>query len=157
MFLEEGCDEGTFVARGIIPTFSQYELNIRPASSARIDVVVRSTNSSVTQPRSFFQEDTDNDEIGCNIRIHSQGLPPVFTPDFFTVQRVLVGLIMDDKAVLRHGQRVVTPIGDGEILSGGFSPTIRTGPFSRTRCRPSVATVSPSLISPETRIASGLR
>jgi hypothetical protein len=23
-----GCDEGTFVARGIIPTFSQYELNI---------------------------------------------------------------------------------------------------------------------------------
>ena len=46
---------------------------------------------SVTQPRSFFQEDTDNDEIGCNIRIHSQGFPPLFTPDFFTVQRVLVG------------------------------------------------------------------
>jgi hypothetical protein len=46
---------------------------------------------SVTQPRSFFQEDTDNDEIGCNIRIHSQGFPPSFTPDFFTVQRVLVG------------------------------------------------------------------
>jgi aminomethyltransferase len=40
------------------------------------------------------------------------------------VDRVLVGLIMDDKGVLRHGQRVVTPIGDGEILSGGFSPTI---------------------------------
>ena len=40
------------------------------------------------------------------------------------VKRVLVGLIMDDKGVLRHGQRVVTPIGDGEILSGGFSPTI---------------------------------
>ncbi len=46
---------------------------------------------SVTQPRSFFQEDTDNDEIGCNIRIHSQGFPPVFTPDFFTNQRVLIG------------------------------------------------------------------
>jgi hypothetical protein len=46
---------------------------------------------SVTKPRSFFQEDTDNDEIGCNIRIHSQGFPPVFTDDFFTVQRVLVG------------------------------------------------------------------
>ncbi|MEO5823304.1 MAG: hypothetical protein ABIT71_22595 [Vicinamibacteraceae bacterium] len=46
---------------------------------------------SVTKPRSFFQEDTDNDEIGCNIRIHSQGFPPVFTPDFFTIQRVLVG------------------------------------------------------------------
>ncbi len=40
------------------------------------------------------------------------------------VKRVLVGLIMDDKGVLRHGQRVVTPVGDGEILSGGFSPTI---------------------------------
>jgi len=40
------------------------------------------------------------------------------------VKRVLVGLIMDEKGVLRHGQRVVTPAGDGEILSGGFSPTI---------------------------------
>ena len=40
------------------------------------------------------------------------------------VGRVLVGLIMDEKGVLRHGQRVVTPAGDGEILSGGFSPTI---------------------------------
>ena len=40
------------------------------------------------------------------------------------VKRVLVGLLMDDKGVLRHGQRVVTPAGDGEILSGGFSPTI---------------------------------
>jgi len=40
------------------------------------------------------------------------------------VKRTLVGLIMDDKGVLRHGQRVVTPAGDGEILSGGFSPTI---------------------------------
>jgi hypothetical protein len=46
---------------------------------------------SVTKPRSLFQEDTDNDEIGCNIRIHSQGFPPVFTDDFFTNQRVLVG------------------------------------------------------------------
>ena len=40
------------------------------------------------------------------------------------VKRVMVGLIMDDKGVLRHGQRVATPAGDGEILSGGFSPTI---------------------------------
>jgi aminomethyltransferase len=40
------------------------------------------------------------------------------------VKRALVGLLMDDKGVLRHGQRVVTPLGDGEILSGGFSPTI---------------------------------
>jgi aminomethyltransferase len=38
--------------------------------------------------------------------------------------RVMVGLVMDDKGVLRHGQRVVTPNGDGEILSGSFSPTL---------------------------------
>jgi aminomethyltransferase len=40
------------------------------------------------------------------------------------VPRALVGLVMDDKGVLRHGQRVVTPQGDGEILSGTFSPTL---------------------------------
>ncbi len=40
------------------------------------------------------------------------------------VRRVMVGLVMDDKGVLRHGQRVVTPSGDGEILSGTFSPTL---------------------------------
>jgi aminomethyltransferase len=38
--------------------------------------------------------------------------------------RVMVGLVMDDKGVLRHGQRVATPGGDGEILSGSFSPTL---------------------------------
>jgi aminomethyltransferase len=37
---------------------------------------------------------------------------------------VMVGLVMDDKGVLRHGQRVVTPGGDGEILSGSYSPTL---------------------------------
>lgn len=40
------------------------------------------------------------------------------------VARALVGLVMDDKGVLRHGQRVVTAAGDGEILSGTFSPTL---------------------------------
>ena len=40
------------------------------------------------------------------------------------VHRVMVGLVMDDKGVLRHGQRVATPNGDGEILSGSFSPTL---------------------------------
>lgn len=38
--------------------------------------------------------------------------------------RQLVGLVMDDKGVLRHGQRVLTACGDGEILSGTFSPTL---------------------------------
>jgi len=40
------------------------------------------------------------------------------------VPRELVGVVMDDKGVLRHGQRVVTGSGEGEILSGIFSPTL---------------------------------
>ena len=40
------------------------------------------------------------------------------------VPRELIGVVMDDKGVLRHGQRVVTGRGDGEILSGIFSPTL---------------------------------
>jgi aminomethyltransferase len=40
------------------------------------------------------------------------------------VPRQTVGLVMDDKGVLRHGQTVFTAAGDGEILSGTFSPTL---------------------------------
>jgi len=40
------------------------------------------------------------------------------------VLRQLVGLVLDDKGVLRHGQKVLTAQGDGEILSGTFSPTL---------------------------------
>jgi aminomethyltransferase len=40
------------------------------------------------------------------------------------VPRQLVGVVMDDKGVLRHGQRVLSANGDGEILSGTFSPTL---------------------------------
>ncbi|MGA9340759.1 MAG: glycine cleavage system aminomethyltransferase GcvT [Rhodanobacteraceae bacterium] len=36
----------------------------------------------------------------------------------------MVGVVMDEKGVLRHGQRVVAAAGDGVILSGGFSPTL---------------------------------
>jgi aminomethyltransferase len=38
--------------------------------------------------------------------------------------RQLIGLVMDDKGVLRHGQKVLTANGEGEILSGTFSPTL---------------------------------
>ncbi len=38
--------------------------------------------------------------------------------------RQMIGLVMDEKGVLRHGQRVLTANGDGEILSGTFSPTL---------------------------------
>ena len=39
-------------------------------------------------------------------------------------RRRFVGLLLEDKGVLRNHQRVVTENGDGEITSGGFSPTI---------------------------------
>ena len=38
--------------------------------------------------------------------------------------RQMIGLVMDEKGVLRHGQKVLTANGDGEILSGTFSPSI---------------------------------
>lgn len=38
--------------------------------------------------------------------------------------RHMIGLVMDEKGVLRHGQKVLTANGDGEILSGTFSPTL---------------------------------
>jgi aminomethyltransferase len=40
------------------------------------------------------------------------------------VPRELIGVVLEDRGVLRHGQRVVTGAGDGEILSGIFSPTL---------------------------------
>ena len=42
------------------------------------------------------------------------------------VPRRMVGLVLEDKGILRHGQRVVTAVGDGEILSGSFAPTLGT-------------------------------
>lgn len=58
------------------------------------------------QPRAFNGRDTLE-------RQHAQGAP-----------RQMVGLVMDDKGVLRHGQAVLTAHGRGEILSGTFSPTL---------------------------------
>src|SRR3546814_15563826 len=40
------------------------------------------------------------------------------------VPRQTIGLVMDDKGVLRHGQRLLGAAGEGEILSGTFSPTL---------------------------------
>ncbi|MGN2247002.1 glycine cleavage system aminomethyltransferase GcvT [Frateuria sp. GZRR35] len=40
------------------------------------------------------------------------------------VPRVMVGLVLDEKGVLRHGQKVLTANGDGEVLSGSFAPTL---------------------------------
>ena len=38
--------------------------------------------------------------------------------------RKLVGLLLEDRGVLRGHQRVVTPAGDGEVTSGGFAPSL---------------------------------
>ncbi len=40
------------------------------------------------------------------------------------VPRQTIGLVMDDKGVLRHGQRLLSAAGEGEILSGTFAPTL---------------------------------
>jgi glycine cleavage system T protein (aminomethyltransferase) len=40
------------------------------------------------------------------------------------VPREMIGVVLEDKGVLRHGQRVLTGKGEGEILSGIFSPTL---------------------------------
>ena len=40
------------------------------------------------------------------------------------VPRQLVALVLEEKGVLRHGQKVTTANGDGEVLSGTFSPTL---------------------------------
>jgi len=40
------------------------------------------------------------------------------------VPRRLVGLVLDEKGVLRHDQVVLTPAGEGRVLSGSFSPTL---------------------------------
>ncbi len=40
------------------------------------------------------------------------------------VPRVMIGVVLDDKGVLRHGQKVLAANGEGEILSGSFSPTL---------------------------------
>lgn len=39
----------------------------------------------------------------------------------------MIGLVLDDKGVLRHGQKVLSAAGEGEILSGTFSPTLGKG------------------------------
>ncbi len=38
--------------------------------------------------------------------------------------RQMIGLVLDEKGVLRHGQSVFAACGEGEILSGTFSPTL---------------------------------
>jgi aminomethyltransferase len=39
-------------------------------------------------------------------------------------ERKLVGLVLQDRGVLRHGQKVLTEAGEGVLTSGSFSPTL---------------------------------
>ena len=41
------------------------------------------------------------------------------------IQQSFAGLVLLDKGVLRNHLRVVTPLGDGEITSGSYSPTLQ--------------------------------
>lgn len=41
-----------------------------------------------------------------------------------TPEKTIVGLILESKGVIRNHQKVVTNIGDGEVTSGTFSPTM---------------------------------
>ena len=41
------------------------------------------------------------------------------------LERRLVGLLLEDKGVLRSHQKVITEHGDGETTSGSFSPTLQ--------------------------------
>jgi aminomethyltransferase len=44
------------------------------------------------------------------------------------VKRKLIGLVLEDKGVLRSHQKVVIPgVGEGETTSGGFSPVLGVG------------------------------
>ena len=41
--------------------------------------------------------------------------------------RRLVGFVLDEKGIPRHGYKVRTPEGAGEVTSGNLSPVLETG------------------------------
>jgi aminomethyltransferase len=52
------------------------------------------------------------------------------------VPQKLVGLVLEDRGVLRPGQSVITPAGEGITTSGGFSPTLQKAiAFARVPAR----------------------
>jgi aminomethyltransferase len=133
-----------FIARTGYTGEDGYEI-IVPSSKA-VDLWNRLATAGVT-PAGLGARDTLRLEAGMNL--YGQDMDEDITPweaglawtvaldegrDFIgravlekqkaTEHRIMVGLVMDEKGVLRHGQRVVTPSGDGEILSGTFSPSL---------------------------------
>jgi len=41
--------------------------------------------------------------------------------------RRLVGFVLDEKGIPRHGYKVRTPVGEGDVTSGNLSPVLETG------------------------------
>jgi aminomethyltransferase len=137
--------DGLFIARTGYTGEDGYEIIV--PESAAIDLWNRLIGADVA-PAGLGARDTLRLEAGMNL--YGQDMDESITPweaglawtvaldegrDFIGraalekqkaggIQRIMVGLVMEEKGVLRHGQRVVTAQGDGEILSGTFSPTL---------------------------------
>jgi aminomethyltransferase len=63
--------------------------------------------------------------------------------------RALTGLLLEDRAIMRSHQRVVTAAGDGEITSGSFAPTLgRSVALARL---PAAAAVAGTAVQVEVR------
>ena len=56
------------------------------------------TRAQLDEDPSIIGPNFDADEIRCRIRIQSTGLPPAVTPDAFTDQEVLGGLVIEPAA-----------------------------------------------------------
>jgi hypothetical protein len=69
-----------------------------PVSVPRNRSIVLTRAQLDEDPSIIIGPDFDADEIRCRIRIQSTGLPPAVTPDAFTDQEVLGGLVIGNTA-----------------------------------------------------------
>ncbi|SFN43123.1 glycine cleavage system aminomethyltransferase GcvT [Dokdonella immobilis] len=137
--------DGLFIARTGYTGEDGFEIMVDEA--AAVDLWKRLLEAGVT-PAGLGARDTLRLEAGMNL--YGQDMDETITPweaglawtvalgeerDFIGrtalesaraggVNRVMVGIVMDEKGVLRHGQTVLTDAGNGEVLSGTFSPTL---------------------------------
>ena len=137
--------DGLFIARTGYTGEDGFEIMV--AESAAVDLWNR-LHAAGVEPAGLGARDTLRLEAGMNL--YGQDMDETITPweaglawtvsldegrDFIGrsaletqkaagVAREMVGIVMDEKGVLRHGQKVLTESGDGEILSGTFSPTL---------------------------------
>ena len=137
--------EGLFIARTGYTGEDGFEIMVEEAAAVALWERLRAAG---VQPAGLGARDTLRLEAGMNL--YGQDMDETITPweaglgwtvsldegrDFIGraalqkhkaagAGREMIGLVMDEKGVLRHGQKVLTEAGDGEILSGTFSPTI---------------------------------